>query len=387
MSNPPNVQLPLSNIINVTILPTAQSLQTVNINTAALFTIEQPSWINTQAFAIYTDASGVATDFGSDSDSFAIATAFFAQQPNPIGTSGYLVIVPRVESMGPVYESVKDAIIRSKDLVYYFGILVDSEYHSDGATFATLTAYVQTLSKMFFYCSSYTADFQSGGLLDLVRTSSETNTRCMYYHDGTAIDTPAFAAAYASRGLSTNFSGNNTTQTMNLKQLATFSPDQTLTETLYTEAQTAGVDIYPSNAGVPGLLTSGTNGWFDEIYNQFWFQFALEVAGFNYLATTQTKIPQTEQGMEGLKNAYRQICIQAISNGFVAPGSWNTSTVFGDPAALIRNIADIGYYVYSQPITQQLQADRAAREAPLVQIAIKAAGAINSSDVIVNVNL
>src|SRR5882724_4837458 len=215
MSNPATVQLPLSNIINVTILPTAQSLNAVNVNTAALFTIEQPSWIATQAFAIYTDASSVATDFGSNSDSFAIATAFFAQQPNPIGTGGYLVIVPRIESAGPVYESVKDAIIRTKDLVYYFGMLVDSEYHSDGATFATLTAYVQTLDKMFFYCSSYTADFAPGGLLDLVRSSSETNTRCMYYHDGTDLDTPAFAAASASRGLSTNFDGSNTTQTIN----------------------------------------------------------------------------------------------------------------------------------------------------------------------------
>lgn len=383
MSNPSTVQLPLSNIINVSILPTPQNLSTPNINTAALFTNDQPSWIGSQAFAIYTNATDVITDFGSGSNSAIVAAYFFSQQPNPVNSGGYLVIIPRIIGSS---ETVEEAIVRTLDLVYYFGILVDSEYHSDGATFATLTTYIQTLDKMFFYASSYAADYATNGLLDLVKQAGETNTRCIYYHDGTAIDTPGFAAAYAARGLSTNFSGSNTTQTINLKQMIGFATDQTLSQTAYVAAKAAGVDIYPSNAGVPGILSSGENGWFDQIYNQFWFKFALQVAGFNFLATTNYKIPQTETGMTALKNVYRQVCVQAVTNGFVAPGTWNSPDTFGPNGDLIRNVANIGYYVYSQPITAQSQADREAREAPLTQIAIKAAGAIQSSNVIVNVN-
>ena len=44
-----------------------------------------------------------------------------------------------------------------------------------------------------------------------------------------------------------------------------------------------------------------------------------------------------------------------------------------------------GYYVYS-PIAQQAQAEREARKAPVMQVAIKLAGAVHFGDVIINVN-
>ena len=98
------------------------------------------------------------------------------------------------------------------------------------------------------------------------------------------------------------------------------------------------------------------------------------------------KIPQTETGMDGLKDAYRKVLAQAVSNGILAPGAWNSSTVFGNVANLHANVLSIGYYVYSQPVDQQLQTDRAARKAPVVQIAAKEAGALHSSSVVVQVN-
>jgi hypothetical protein len=91
-------------------------------------------------------------------------------------------------------------------------------------------------------------------------------------------------------------------------------------------------------------------------------------------------------GMAGLKDAYRTICKQAVINGFVAAGSWTAADWFGDHEDFLRNITDIGYYIWSLPVTQQLAADREDRKAPVVQIAIKTAGAIHSSDVLVNVN-
>lgn len=487
MTNPVTQTLDLSNVINVSILPTSQNLALPIINTAALFTNDQPTWISSQAFQIYKDATQVALDFGTASKTFAIATKFFGQQPGPLNTGGYLAVVPRLQTtsiaatgtvqdigfaaaatgtsgnsitvayttggvagqevvtvvsnaisvqiasgsstatqiatainaspaaaalvaatvLGPVtnpqtgpvspvslaggsassVESVQSAIIRTLNNVYYFGILVDEEYHSTPAVLRALSAYVQTLDKMLFYASSFAADYAASGLLDLIRQASLTQTRCLYYSDGTALDTQGMAAAYAARGLSTDFSGSNTTLTMHLKPLVGLTPDQTVNQTALNTAQLAGVDVYVSVAGIPGVFSSGTNTFFDELYNEKWFKFALQTAGFNYLATVSTKIPQTEQGMEGLKNVYRKICDQAISNGYVAPGSWTSANFFGNPAALVRNIADFGYYVYSQPITAQLQADRVARKAPLVQIAVKSAGAIQSSNVVVNVNL
>ena len=70
----------------------------------------------------------------------------------------------------------------------------------------------------------------------------------------------------------------------------------------------------------------------------------------------------------------------------MAPGSWTSSETFGDPVIFANNILTRGYYIYSLPIVQQSSVEREERKAPLVQIAIKRAGAIHTSDVIVLVN-
>ena len=90
--------------------------------------------------------------------------------------------------------------------------------------------------------------------------------------------------------------------------------------------------------------------------------------------------------MDVLKGAYREVCIASVTNGMAAPGSWTSPDTFGNPEDFRRNIAEQGYYIFSQPITQQSSVDREARKAPLVQIALKLAGAVHSSDVIININ-
>jgi hypothetical protein len=162
--------------------------------------------------------------------------------------------------------------------------------------------------------------------------------------------------------------------------------DPGVTQAVLTTAGVAGVDVYPSFGGSPRLFTSGENLFFDNVYNALWFKLAIQIAGFNYLTGTNFKIPQTELGMHGLKNAYRSICLQAVQNGYAAPGSWTSPDSFGNRASLLNNVYDLGFYIYSSPVALQSTADRDDRKAPLVQIALKEAGAIHSSSIIVNVN-
>lgn len=194
------------------------------------------------------------------------------------------------------------------------------------------------------------------------------------------------SAAYASLGMSTNFNGSNTTQTMNMKDLTGVQPDPSMTTTIFNLCKEAGADIYASVQGVPKVFSFGANDFFDNQYNLAWLVGALQVAGFNALATSATKLPQTENGMSILKGAYRKVCQQAVSNQFLAPGQWDSPVTFGNQADLLLNVAQRGYYIYSAPVSQQLPAVRADREAPLIQIAIKYAGAIHKSSVIVYVN-
>lgn len=372
--------LDLSNVINVSVLTTQAGLGLPNINTVAYFTSEAPSWGD--AFKLYTNPTDVVEDFGSTSNAAKVAIAFFSQQPNVLSTNGYLAII-KLQSAGA--EKVEVAIARTINSIYYFGVLVEGLLSDEDLE--NLAEYVQSVDKVLFYASDDADDYAPNGPLDLLQQEGQTHSRGLYYKGAAAIDTQKFAAAYAGRALSTDFAGSNTAQTMHLKTLSGFVSDSTVDQTALVAAGIAGVDVYVSIGGRAGLFTSGANAYFDDIYNQFWLKFALQVSGFNYLAQTNTKIPQTEQGLEGLKNVYRKICDQAVRNGSAGPGAWNSPTVFGDPAALLRNVEGIGYYVYSLPISQQSQVDREARIAPLIQIALKSQGAIHKSNVIVNVNL
>lgn len=278
-------------------------------------------------------------------------------------------------------ETIQAAIARTSGIVGYTGVITNIELE-DTAVVAVATA-VQALDNIFIHQGSSTADI--AGLATTITTASDSHTRILVYTN----DLPSanlMKAAYAGRGFSVDFTGSNTSQTMNLKALATINPDTGITQTNYNQALIAGADLYVNYAGVPSVLSTGANHYFDEPYADLALKFALETAGFNFLRQTNTKVPQTEQGMNGLKAAYAAVLDQFVTNGSIAPNPWNSSETFGDPQIFLQNILTKGYYIYSLPIAQQNASDRTARKAPLVQIAIKRAGAIHTSNVLVVVD-
>lgn len=294
--------------------------------------------------------------------------------------NGGITLLVAEETAG---ESLSEGITRTVGLVQYFGVMA-SNILAEGDLLDAAEV-LQPLKKIGFFVQNDPDTLQPAGTLDLLATGGFTHSRGLYYN-GSITDPLVFQAAYAGRGLSTNFDGSNTTQTMHLKDLASIQPDDSMTQTLLNLAIDAGADTYPSIQGIPKVFCVGANDFFDNVYNLLWFVGDLEISGFNYLAQTSTKIPQTESGMDGLKGAYRNVCEQGVVNQFLAPGAWQSPTTFGNQADLLLNVSQRGYYIYSVPVSQQSPADRAARKAPLVQIAIKYAGAIHSSTVIVNVN-
>lgn len=316
------------------------------------------------------------------------ATPTLTISNNTLATGGSSAVGITVTNVTPG-ETLSAAITRTADLVQYFGVTVTAAADQLGQTdLLAAAAVLQALVKIGFFVTYTEAAILPGGMIDMLRTGTLTHSRGLYYGDSfdLGINAILFAAAYAGRALSVNFSGSNTTSTMNLKDLSTIQPDPSMTQTIKNEALAAGADIYASIQGVPKVLCFGANKFFDQVYNLLAFVAGLQVAGFNFLAEASTKIPQTENGMDGLKGAYRNVCEQYRNNQYIAPGTWTSPTVFGNPADLILNIGQVGYYIFSQPVGQQSQTDRAARVAPLIQIAIKEAGAIQESDVIVNVN-
>jgi len=290
-----------------------------------------------------------------------------------------------------VAETLEDAINRTKDLVQYCGVMTTVVLASGEMLDAA--ALIETLLKIAFVAQIDAATVEVGGQLDLLRTGSLKKTRGLLYVGevtDTTFDRESAAlnmqSAYAFRGMSTDFSGSNTTQTMHLKDLITIQPDAGMTQTILTKCQAAGADVYCSLQGVPKVFTSGANDFFDRQYNLLWLVAGLQVAGFNALAQSSTKLPQTEQGIGVLKAAYRTVMEQAVANQYSAPGAWTSPDTFGVLDDFYRNIEERGYYIYSSPVATQLKVDREARKAPLIQIALKEAGAVHSSNVLISVN-
>lgn len=279
-------------------------------------------------------------------------------------------------------ETLQQSISRANTYLYYNGIISTS--YGSPTTWASLASFVQSFgNQLLFLPSNSLSDI--AGVFTTIELASDYFARCLYY-GGTAQQARLFAAAYASRLLSTNYSGSNTAITMNLKQLINVTPDTTLTGTLLTQLATAGVDSYGNYGGTyPGVVCVGANKFADEAMNLIWLVTTLQVAGFNALATVGTKIPYTEPGMTALKSAYRIVLAQAVSNGYLAPGTWANANTFGNQALFLQNILQYGFYIYSSPVNQQTQAQILARQAPLVQIACLESGAIQQSNVLVNI--
>ena len=388
--------LSLKNVISVTLVPTATGLSEFNTANLLLYSTEEPKVTAnfTEDYRVYRNPSAVAEDFGTEGLTYQMAVSVFSQAPNILSNSGALIIALKDGS-----ETQVEAFNRLKETVLFCGWMTTDtiandvlanfdggdESSSASTTSSTLSRAVNAENnKINFVVSNVESDIE--GAFTGIQGATLTKTRCLYY-GGTATEAKIMMAAYASRAMSTIFEASLTTQTMHLKPLVGVVADPTMTETLLGKCEQAGVDIYASIEGVACVFSNGKNGFFDEVFNELWFVNAIQVAGFNYLRQTGTKIPQTERGMDGLKNAYTQVCVRGINNGFLAPGSWTSPDTFGNPDTLKRNIESSGFYVYSTPIAQQAKADREARKAPLVQIAIKTAGAIHSTNVMIYVNL
>ena len=314
--------------------------------------------------------SGVVISTITEGSGVDISAAAYLDASNGTTTAG-------TAASGP---SLADAVAEAQKEVYFGGVL-STQYVDDTTLLANSTA-IQSADCDYFEVMTSLKDIAITGAA--IKSAGNGKTRTLAYSQGAEIAKIAIAT-YASIAKSVNYNGSNTANTMNLKTLTGIVADSGLSDTYVLSAQTNGVDIYGNTGGLSVVYSNDNNGYTDDIEANLWHKKATEVAGFNYLRQTNTKIPQTEAGMTGLKNAYAQVCEKAIRNNTIAPGKWNGAIPFGSPEDFARNIEEKGYYIYSIPVAQQSQTEREARKAPVCQIALKRSGAFHFSDVIITV--
>lgn len=368
------------NIINVSEQTPTRTLGFYNVNNVMVFTTETPIDFGTDTFRAYTNLTDIVNDWGSNARVTAVAQKMLSQSPSLLAGGGQVLIAPYSQE-SKTTETLDKAVTRLSADVYFGGVL-SAQYISNEEA-ENVSDVCQAMETIFVLPRASVDDLS--GIFTTIINKGNSKTKCFLYTLGQneAIES---AGAYISRGFATNFNAQNSCITMNLKDLAGVDVDTGISQTVYNTCKSLGVDCYCGIEGLPKVISNAPSGglYFDQLLNRMWFRQTARVQYFNALSGTPTKIPQTEAGMNSIKNALRSLCDLAVYNGFLAAGHWNGADKFGNEEDFMRNIEDFGYYMYSMPIAQQLQTDRLARKAPVIQIAGKEAGAIHSGSLILS---
>lgn len=377
-----NYTIPLSYVLSATAVPASQGLQPKQLGTILILTDDEPVSTLDGSYIISRTASSIIQNFGTETVTAKLGNTIFAQNPNILNGDGYVIVAPYLNDE----EKTAEAITRLAQEIFFEGIITARDISSsEGIEASNL---VETMpDTIFFTIDVNTNTLANGGYFNTIQNNKHTR-KLLYLTGDTTDDMRAngklFAAAFASRGLSVNYNGSNTTITMTYKDLVGVPVDTNISETILNQCENIGADVYCSIEGLGKVVSFRQGGlYFDELTNQIWLTSAVQRAGANVLLQTRTKIPQTTQGIASLVNAITGVLNQGIINGMLAPDKWNSPDTFGVLSDFHRGIRTFGYYVYFTPIAQQLQADREARKCPVISIAAKEAGAIEHGNILI----
>lgn len=253
------------------------------------------------------------------------------------------------------------------------------------ASVLAAAAYVEAAGpkRILFHTTQDVGTLSGVSTLDLAYQLKQlAYKRTFTQYSGTA---PYAAMSAAARILGVNYEGDQTTITLKFKQEpGVIAENLSVTQALAAEAKNANLFIaYENNTSIleQGVMASGD--FTDIITGADWLATTIQRDVWNLFYSSNSKIPQTDDGANLIQAAVEARCIQAVTNGLAAGGVWNAGG-FG-----VLNQGDYlakGYYVYVMPMRLQPQADRTQRKCPPIQIAIKLAGAIHSADLTININ-
>lgn len=375
--------LPVSNVVNVDVIMAATAATGRNFGSLLILGTSTVIPVS-ERIRLYTDPDDIGEEFGEDSPEYAAALIYFSQSPTP--TQVYVGRWAKTLETGESgsVETLAQAITAVLQFTNWYGLGIADDEDLTAAEITATAAAIQasSLSRVFAVTSEDSGIIDSASTTDIASTLKAAGYGRTFVQYSTKSKYAALSAF--GRAFTVNFTGNNTTLTLKFKT----EPGVTY-ETL-TSAQAAAIDaknanVYVYYANDTAILQQGvmSNGdFFDERHGLDWLQNYVQTNLYNLLYTSTTKIPQTEAGITRLLSNVEQSLDQAVSNGLVAAGVWNGGDI-GEITA--GDTLTKGYYVYAQPLSTQSQADREARKSPLIQAAIKLAGAVHYADVQINV--
>ena len=121
--------------------------------------------------------------------------------------------------------------------------------------------------------------------------------------------------------------------------------------------------------------------WTDQGIALDWLQNQLQVAVFNAFQAAPL-VPGTDSGVLYLENSMTPVFGQCLSNGLIAPGTWNGAVTVGNIKQ--GDPVPAGYYVYGPPVASQTSAQRTARQCPPMTAILIGAGALQGANILID---
>ncbi|MDV1015139.1 MULTISPECIES: DUF3383 family protein [Klebsiella] len=375
--------LPVSNVVNVDVIMSA--VAATGRNFGALLILGTSTVIPlTERIRQYSAIEDIGDDFGVDSPEYEAATIFFSQSPKPT-----LVYVGRwAKTLASAEEGSVETLLQAVNacLQYtnWYGLAIADSADLVEADVISVAAAIEasSLSRILAVTTADVNVLVAGNTDNIgykLKAAGYARTFWQYSSSSKYAAISAFGRAFT-----VNFTGSNTTITLK------FKTEPGITYETLTTAQAAAIDAINGNVYVyyvndtaiiqQGVMANGD--FFDERHGLDWLQNYVQTNLYNLLYTSTTKIPQTDAGVTRLMANVEASLDQAVNNGLIAPGVWN-----GGPIGQIESGDTLtkGYYVYADAVANQAQSDREARKSPVIQAAIKLAGAIHYGDVQINV--
>jgi hypothetical protein len=340
----------------------------------------------TERVRLYEEADDMLEDGYVDTDpEYVAAQIYFGQSPAPRRLwIGYQDI-----ASSPA-ETCLEAITacREENYDWYYGVCLaaDSDDHK------AIALWVQSVTPSSFYLyTTSDADVLEGETspaniaqylkdlsYDRVVGQYSTTQSDVYPNNIYAIIAAAGYACGQNTGLA------NSAFTMKFKEEVGISTES-ITSTQKTNITGQNCNVYLSYGNYYNWLIEGkcANGYFwDETVNLDMLVNNIQLSIADLL-TANPKIPQTEGGVNQLIHAINVACEQAVSVGFLAPGTWTGINLLNLETG---DSLPKGYLVQAGSLADQSDADRQARKSPPLYVAIKEAGAMHSIAIGVYVN-
>ncbi|HDV3818619.1 TPA: DUF3383 domain-containing protein [Escherichia coli] len=375
--------LPVSNVVNVDVIIGPRAATGRNFGSLLILGSSTVIPVS-ERIRLYSSPEDIGSDFGVDSPEYEAATVYFSQSPKPqqVYVGRWAKTLVSAESGST--ETLLQAVNAVLNYTNWYGLAVADDEDIDDADWLSVAAAIEasSLSRILAITTAEPETVNATSTIDLAYKLKAAKYARTFVQYSTSSKYAALSAF--GRAFTVNFNGSNTTITLKFKQEPGITYETlTTNQAAALDAKNCNVFVYYQNDTAilqQGVMSSGD--FFDERHGLDWLQNYVQTNLYNLLYTSTTKVPQTDAGVTRLLSNVEQSMDQSVTNGLVAAGVWN-----GGPIGQLDSGDTLtkGYYVYAQPISEQAQADREARKAPVIQVACKLAGAVHFADVQINV--